>query len=723
MSWKNLRLAMKFSLGFGFVLCLLLLVGGWSIWGVSGIVGNANEVIDGNKLRGEMVQREVDHLKWANQVNALLTDNNVTHLNVETDPHKCGFGQWYYGTGRTQAEKFLPQLSSLLAKIEAPHKNLHESATAIGKNFHQADLSLGQFLSEKEAEHLAWINQVLSFFAQNKDELKVETNGHQCALGRFLYSDKGQQVAASDPELGRLLEAIKEPHLRLHKSAEKIQTNAANKEAAYKIFARETLAALAETQDHLKNLKERASELVAGMNAANSIYATETIPSLNEVSDLLGQVISTTAQYVMTDEEMLSAASSTRTGIITLAAIALPIGILIAFCIARGIIGPLRKSCEMIGEMGSGHLDMRLNIDSKDEIGQMALSMDRFADSLQNEIIASLQRFAQGDMSCTITPYDDRDQIRGAMKKLCTDLNGVLGQMKMSGEQIAAGSNQVSDASQALSQGATESASSLEEISASLNELSSKTTLNAENARQANQLATEAQVASKQGGERMQSMVSAMGEINEAGQNISKIIKTIDEIAFQTNLLALNAAVEAARAGQHGKGFAVVAEEVRNLAARSAKAAEETAELIEGSVEKTENGSQIANQTAEALENIFNGISKTSDLVAEIATASTEQAQGVNEINQGVSQIDQVTQQNTASAEESAAAAEELAGQAESMKHILSRFTLMNEQKNPPVSWAAPVAAQKPASAAKAGWPANSTQPQLNLDDLEFGKF
>lgn len=726
MSWKNLRLAMKFAVGFGLVLLLLLVVGGWSIFGVSGIVDNAGEVIDGNKLRGEMVQKEVDHLRWANQVNALLSDDSVTHLDVETDPHKCGFGQWYYGEGRANAEKFLPQLKPLLAEIEAPHNKLHQSAIAISEKFHQADVSLGQFLSEKEAEHLVWINQVLSFFAQDQSALNVTTDGHQCALGRFLYSAKGQQVAASDPELGRLLEAIKEPHLRLHKSAAKIQQNAANKAQAQKIFEQETLTALKETQGHLTSLKSRATELVAGMSAAKEIYAKQTTPNLEQVSGLLRDIVTKTSQHVMTDTEMLAAASSTRTGIISLAAIALPIGIFIAFIIARGIIGPLKKSCVMIQEMGAGHLDTRLGLDSKDEIGQMAQAMDDFADSLQDEIIGSLQRYAQGDMSCTVRPRDDKDEIRGAMQKLCQDLNDVLGQMQIAGEQIASGSGEVSDTAQALSQGATESASSLEEISASLNELSAQTATNAENANQANQLAVDAQQAAQQGSQQMEAMVAAMSDINAAGQNISKIIKTIDEIAFQTNLLALNAAVEAARAGQHGKGFAVVAEEVRNLAARSAKAAEETAELIEGSVEKTENGSKIASDTANALQGIFASISKTSDLVAEIAAASNEQAQGVSQINQGITQIDQVTQQNTASAEESAAASEELSGQAESMRQMLSRFTLSGQRRTAAVAWKAPAvsspraAKQKPTS----GWnEMTAPQPQIDLSDQEFGKF
>jgi methyl-accepting chemotaxis protein len=311
-----------------------------------------------------------------------------------------------------------------------------------------------------------------------------------------------------------------------------------------------------------------------------------------------------------------------------------------------------------------------------DEIGQMALSMDRFADSLQHEVVESLQKLAGGDLTFDITPRDSQDVVRGSLKKLGDDLNQLLGQIQTASGQITSGSAQVSDSSQSLSQGATESAASLEEISSSLNLIGAQSGSTAENANLANNLAVDAAKVAATGSVQMEEMIGAMVQINVSGQSIQKIIKVIDEIAFQTNLLALNAAVEAARAGQHGKGFAVVAEEVRNLAARSAKAASETAELIEGSVEKAANGTRIAERTADSLKEIVTAVGKVTDLIGEIATASTEQANGVAQVNIGLQQIDQVIQQNTASAEESAATSEELSSQAEGLRDQLGRFIL-----------------------------------------------
>jgi methyl-accepting chemotaxis protein len=245
----------------------------------------------------------------------------------------------------------------------------------------------------------------------------------------------------------------------------------------------------------------------------------------------------------------------------------------------------------------------------------------------------------------------------------------------MSGaEQVAAASGQVSAASQSLAEGATEQAAGLEETSSSLEEMSSMTKQNADNAQQANTLATEARKAAHTGAEAMTRMSQAINDIQKSSDETAKIIKVIDEIAFQTNLLALNAAVEAARAGEAGKGFAVVAEEVRNLAMRSAEAAKNTASMIEESVKNANHGVDIASEVGKVLDEIVQSIGKTTDLVSEIAAASQEQAQGIDQVNTAVSQMDKVTQQNAANAEESASASEELSSQAESMNDIVGEL-------------------------------------------------
>ncbi len=310
-----------------------------------------------------------------------------------------------------------------------------------------------------------------------------------------------------------------------------------------------------------------------------------------------------------------------------------------------------------------------------DEIGQLARAVQAITE-VQRQHERMVNAMADGNWDLHVTPRSNLDKLSEGMRDMIEQVNATLRQVQSAVENVNSGADQISGASQALSRGATEQAASLEEITSSLSEIGGQTRNSAENAAQANKLAISVQTAAARGDQQMQTMVDAMAEINDSSLQIAKIIKVIDDIAFQTNLLALNAAVEAARAGRYGRGFAVVAQEVRSLAERSATAARETADLIEGSRAKVENGSDIAAGTAAALSTIVGGISQVSGLIDEIATASNEQAQGVAQINQGLGQIGSITQQNTANAEETASSAAELASQVRILQDILDGFDL-----------------------------------------------
>ena len=415
----------------------------------------------------------------------------------------------------------------------------------------------------------------------------------------------------------------------------------------------------------------------------------------------------------------------------------------IVFLITRRVTRPILEAVNITARVAQGDTSAKFQITdlkkeqtSNNEIQRLRVGINQLVDGMREREEVALA-IAEGDLTRNVVPLSDKDGLGIALRTMVAQLNEVLAEVQTAAGQIDDGSHQVSDTAQQLSQGATESAASLEEVSSSMNEITSQSQQSAANANQASELARSAQSSAQIGSERMAEMITAMGEINAAGESINKIIKVIDEIAFQTNLLALNAAVEAARAGQHGKGFAVVAEEVRNLAARSAKAARETAELIEGSVAKAANGTQIAESTASALEEIVSSVVKVNDLIAEIAAAGSEQAQGISQINLGLGQIDQAVQQSTATAEESAAAAEELSSQAAHLRHMLSRFTLANATScfsAPPRQVATKKAAAQPALKAGSGWSqladtgkASRNNGPLNnaikLDDDEFGKY
>ena len=344
------------------------------------------------------------------------------------------------------------------------------------------------------------------------------------------------------------------------------------------------------------------------------------------------------------------------------------------YCI-KSIKKPLAEILSAIKIIADGGVEIDLKKYNEDEFGTIIDALNMMATNVKNDADVA-EVIASGDLSMDVAPRTDIDVLGKSFKKLLDDHNHVLGNIREASMQVTTGSEQVASASQSLAQGSTEQASALEQISASIDEIAQRTKINASEANNANQLVIAAKDGLVNGNEQMKEMLVAMNEINESSESISKIIKVIDDIAFQTNILALNAAVEAARAGEHGKGFAVVAEEVRSLAAKSAQAASETAELIENSISKVSKGSRIAEETGAALGEIVENIENIVRIISEIATASNEQATAVTQIDQAIGQVSQVVQSNSATSEECAAASEELSNQAVRLRELIVKFKL-----------------------------------------------
>jgi methyl-accepting chemotaxis protein len=320
-------------------------------------------------------------------------------------------------------------------------------------------------------------------------------------------------------------------------------------------------------------------------------------------------------------------------------------------------------------------VDIEMKVDTRDEVGQLMASLSKVVEG-RKEQVRSTKQLADGDLTVDFRIESEKDVLGKSLSGLVARLAEVMTAIVNAADQVASGAALVSDSSVNLSQGATEQAGSVEELNAALEQVGAQTSQNASSAQTANTLTVEVKKDALEGNAQMAEMLKAMEEISVSSENIGKIIKVIDDIAFQTNILALNAAVEAARAGQQGKGFAVVAEEVRNLAGRSAQAAKETTELIEGSIQKVEAGTKIAHQTAAALEKIVDEVAKAAELIEEIADASTQQAASIQEIGGGVAQVSLVVQNNAATAEESASTSEELSAQAALLKETVSIFKL-----------------------------------------------
>jgi methyl-accepting chemotaxis protein len=444
-----------------------------------------------------------------------------------------------------------------------------------------------------------------------------------------------------------------------------------------------TIEAVTEMEGYLATYEEALTDYInAGKDSSDALAtlsatAVETLRLVNQMAD---QNAAVDANIVAADQIALLTLIIV-TGVVVLAII---IAIAMALKVTKLITEPISYVTSILKAIGTQGRTTFTDEEwaaqkaiaaGKDECAECADYLGQTANAL-GYVAGLLTRIASGDLNFTHTAMSDDDIISHSLIDMLDSLNGMFSATRSASDQVSSGASQISDASQSLAEGSTEQAATVEELSASIEEVALKTKANAERAVNAANLSETIKHNAQKGSDQMSQMTEAVSEINKASQDISKVIKVIDDIAFQTNILALNAAVEAARAGEAGKGFAVVADEVRNLASKSAAAAKETGVLIENSMKKAELGSTIAAQTADSLSEIVSGINQSSDLIGEIATSSEEQSTSISQINEGITQVSEVVQKNSATAEECAASAEELNAQSALLADNVARFQL-----------------------------------------------
>ena len=359
--------------------------------------------------------------------------------------------------------------------------------------------------------------------------------------------------------------------------------------------------------------------------------------------------------------------------------IALAIMLTISITLSVSILRRMRIAVDTLAEgaehLAQGDVVKDIVLEGKDEFAELAGEFQIAMENIRSQAKVA-NTVANGDLTVQVTPKSDKDLLGRALQKMVLENGNALSNIFEAAYQITTSSSQVASASEALAQGSTEQASAIQQITASIDDISEKTKGNAKEATKAAELMRSAMVNVENGKSQMQDMMAAMEDINVSSESISKIIKVIDDIAFQTNILALNAAVEAARAGEAGKGFAVVAEEVRNLAAKSAAAASETAELIEDSISKVAAGSKIADETSKAIATITEVVQESENIVVGIAEASNYQATAIGQVDQAIEQVSQVVQNNSATSEEFASSSIELSNQANRMIDLLAVYNL-----------------------------------------------
>lgn len=437
-------------------------------------------------------------------------------------------------------------------------------------------------------------------------------------------------------------------------------------------------------------LVQKAFSLVesGNMEVAQETVLNETSPTFKELASIAQEIDAVTGkEQEALEKSNKSITTATMVLSIGIFVVAFIISMVVAFRTTKNINQRITDIREAVLRLSKGELKTSINYESKNEFGELAERMNYSFKELSKYVSAVdyvMTELAKGNFNYTKQSkfLGDFDHMQQSILQFRGKMNDTLTTIDMMSSQVNQGAEQVANGTQLLAQGAAEQTSSIEALSNNMDEVSNQISQTAEFSKNANDLGKKTGEVIQRSQTEMKQMVKAIKDITVASENIGKIIKVIDDIAFQTNILALNAAVEAARAGEAGKGFAVVADEVRNLAQKSAEAAKDTTELIEMSISHVQRGEKLAISTDEAFDEVAKHSEDILGMVEKIAEACNKEAEAISHITQNIDEISAVVQTNSATSEESAAASEELSGQANAMKELISEFSLLSTTNN-----------------------------------------